>query len=416
MDRLSVKDMAIRARSASKYLAGAGQEAKNRVLELMAESLLERANDVLEANGRDVEKATLAGLPSAMLKRLTVTQAKLESMANGIRKVAALPDPVGKVLESWERPNGLKIQKVSVPFGVIGIIYESRPDVTADATALCLKSGNAVILRGGTESIESNLAIVGALGAALAKAGAPVDCVQYLVDPDRSAVKKMLHLSGYIDLLIPRGGANLIKTVVQDSTVPVIETGTGNCHVYVHEKADLSMALDIAINAKCSNPAVCNAMETLLVDRAVARDFLPGLVSSLKERGVEVRGCSETRAIVPDVQPATEDDWATEYLDLTLAVKVVGGLDEALDHISKYGTMHSEAIVTTDEAAAARFRSSVDAACVYVNASTRFTDGFEFGFGAEIGISTQKLHARGPMGLRELNTYRYVVTGNGQIR
>jgi len=416
MDRLSVKDMAIRARSASKYLAGAGQEAKNRVLELMAESLLERANDVLEANGRDVEKATLAGLPSAMLKRLTVTQAKLESMANGIRKVAALPDPVGKVLESWERPNGLKIQKVSVPFGVIGIIYESRPDVTADATALCLKSGNAVILRGGTESIESNLAIVGALGAALAKAGAPVDCVQYLVDPDRSAVKEMLHLSDYIDLLIPRGGANLIKTVVQDSTVPVIETGTGNCHVYVHEKADLSMALDIAINAKCSNPAVCNAMETLLVDRAVARDFLPGLVSSLKERGVEVRGCSETRAIVPDVQPATEDDWATEYLDLTLAVKVVGGLDEALDHISKYGTMHSEAIVTTDEAAAARFRSSVDAACVYVNASTRFTDGFEFGFGAEIGISTQKLHARGPMGLRELNTYRYVVTGNGQIR
>jgi len=416
MDRLSVKDMAIRARSASKYLAGAGQEAKNRVLELMAESLLERANDVLEANGRDVEKATLAGLPSAMLKRLTVTQAKLESMANGIRKVAALPDPVGKVLESWERPNGLKIQKVSVPFGVIGIIYESRPDVTADATALCLKSGNAVILRGGTESIESNLAIVGALGAALAKAGAPVDCVQYLVDPDRSAVKEMLHLSDYIDLLIPRGGANLIKTVVQDSTVPVIETGTGNCHVYVHEKADLSMALDIAINAKCSNPAVCNAMETLLVDRAVARDFLPGLVSSLKERGVEVRGCSETRAIVPDVQPATEDDWATEYLDLTLAVKVVGGLDEALDHISKYGTMHSEAIVTTDEAAAARFRSSVDAACVYVNASTRFTDGFEFGFGAEIGISTQKLHARGPMGLRELNTYKYVVTGNGQIR
>jgi len=340
----------------------------------------------------------------------------LESMANGIRKVAALPDPVGKVLESWERPNGLKIQKVSVPFGVIGIIYESRPDVTADATALCLKPGNAVILRGGTESIESNLAIVGALGAALAKAGAPVDCVQYLVDPDRSAVKEMLHLSGYIDLLIPRGGANLIKTVVQDSTVPVIETGTGNCHVYVHEKADLSMALDIAINAKCSNPAVCNAMETLLVDRAVARDFLPGLVSSLKERGVEVRGCSETRAIVPDVQPATEDDWATEYLDLTLAVKVVGGLDEALDHISKYGTMHSEAIVTTDEAAAARFRSSVDAACVYVNASTRFTDGFEFGFGAEIGISTQKLHARGPMGLRELNTYKYVVTGNGQIR
>lgn len=416
MDRLSVKGMAIRARSASKYLAGAGQEAKNRVLELMAESLLERANDVLEANGRDVEKATLAGLPSAMLKRLTVTQAKLESMANGIRKVAALPDPVGNVLESWERPNGLKIQKVSVPFGVIGIIYESRPDVTADATALCLKSGNAVILRGGTESIESNLAIVGALGAALAKAGAPVDCVQYLVDPDRSAVKEMLHLSDYIDLLIPRGGANLIKTVVQDSTVPVIETGTGNCHVYVHEKADLSMALDIAINAKCSNPAVCNAMETLLVDRAVARDFLPGLVSSLKERGVEVRGCSETRAIVPDVQPATEDDWATEYLDLTLAVKVVGGLDEALDHISKYGTMHSEAIVTTDEAAAARFRSSVDAACVYVNASTRFTDGFEFGFGAEIGISTQKLHARGPMGLRELNTYKYVVTGNGQIR
>ena len=416
MDRLSVKGMAIRARSASKYLAGAGQEAKNRVLELMAESLLERANDVLEANGRDVEKATLAGLPSAMLKRLTVTQAKLESMANGIRKVAALPDPVGKVLESWERPNGLKIQKVSVPFGVIGIIYESRPDVTADATALCLKSGNAVILRGGTESIESNLAIVGALGAALAKAGAPVDCVQYLVDPDRSAVKEMLHLSDYIDLLIPRGGANLIKTVVQDSTVPVIETGTGNCHVYVHEKADLSMALDIAINAKCSNPAVCNAMETLLVDRAVARDFLPGLVSSLKERGVEVRGCSETRAIVPDVQPATEDDWATEYLDLTLAVKVVGGLDEALDHISKHGTMHSEAIVTTDEAAAARFRSSVDAACVYVNASTRFTDGFEFGFGAEIGISTQKLHARGPMGLRELNTYKYVVTGNGQIR
>ena len=416
MSRTSVKDMAIRARRASRYLAGAGADAKNRALELMAKSLLERAGDILEANRRDLEKAVASGLPAPMQKRLAMTPAKLESMAGGLLKVAALPDPVGRVLEARTRPNGLTIQKMSVPFGVIGIIYESRPEVTADAAALCFKSGNAVILRGGTESSLSNLAVATALGAALEEAGAPVDCVQYLVDPDRSGVQEMLGLSGYMDLLIPRGGANLIRTVVLNSTVPVIETGTGNCHVYIHEKADLAMAQSIAVNAKCSNPAVCNAAETLLVDRAVAREFLPGLVSALEERGVHVRGCEESRSIVPRIVEATEDDWETEYLDLVLAIRVVSGLDVAIDHIARYGTMHSEAIITRDEAAARSFKEAVDAACVYVNASTRFTDGFEFGFGAEIGISTQKLHARGPMGLSELNTYKYVISGTGQVR
>lgn len=416
MDRQSVKDLAIRARRASRYLAQADTDSKNRTLEMMAKALRERADDILEANRRDMEKAVASGLPAPMLKRLTVTLAKLESMSSGLLKVAALPDPVGRTLETRERPNGLTIQKVSVPFGVIGIIYESRPEVTSDAAALCFKSGNAVILRGGTESSHSNLAIAAALGAALNEAGAPMDCVQYLVDPDRSGVKEILGLHGYIDLLIPRGGANLIRTVVMNSTVPVIETGTGNCHVYVHEKADLSIAKSIVVNAKCSNPAVCNAAETLLVDRAVAREFLPGVVSALYEKGVEIRGCEEARSIVPSIAEATEADWETEYLDLILAIKVVDGLEEAIDHITEYGTMHSEAIITRDEAAARRFKECVDAACVYVNASTRFTDGFEFGFGAEIGISTQKLHARGPMGLSELTTYKYVVTGNGQIR
>ena len=416
MSRTSVKDMAIRARKAGRYLASATGDAKNRTLEMMAESLNARADDILEANYRDMEKAVASGLPLPMQRRLKVTEAKLESMAVGLLNVAALPDPVGRTLETHRRPNGLEVQKVSVPFGVIGIIYESRPEVTADAAALCFKSGNSVILRGGTESSRSSLAIASALVAALEKGGAPADCVQYLVDPDRSGVEEMLGLGGYIDLMIPRGGANLISTVVRNSTVPVIETGTGNCHVYVHEKADPSMAHDIAVNSKCSNPAVCNAAETLLVDRTIAHGFLPRLIATLQEHGVEVRGCGETQAIAPSVGVATESDWETEYLNLTLAIKVVGGLDEAVEHISRFGTMHSEAIVTDDEAAARGFKEAVDAACVYVNASTRFTDGFEFGFGAEIGISTQKLHARGPMGLSELTTYKYVVTGDGQIR
>lgn len=416
MTRISVRDMAIKARKAGKYLASSTGDERNRALEMMAESLKARADDILEANREDMEKAIASGLPLPMQRRLKMTEAKLESMAEGLLNVAALPDPVGRVLETHRRPNGLWIRKVSVPFGVIGIIYESRPEVTADAAALCFKSGNSVILRGGTESSGSSLAIACALVAALKEGGLPSDCVQYLVDPDRLGVKEMLSLGGYIDLLIPRGGRNLIHTVVRDSTVPVIETGTGNCHVYIHEKADLLMARNIAINSKCSNPAVCNAAETLLVDRAIAREFLPELVAALQERGVELRGCKEVQTIAPSVEAATEIDWETEYLDLTLAIRVVSGLEEAVEHISKYGTMHSEAIVTGDEATARRFKEAVDAACVYVNASTRFTDGFEFGFGAEIGISTQKLHARGPMGLTELTTYKYVVIGNGQTR
>ena len=355
-------------------------------------------------------------MSDAMLDRLTLTGARLERMAAAVRKVRDLPDPVGEVMEERVLENGLQLSKVRVPLGVVGIIYESRPNVTVDAAVLCLKSGNAAFLRGGSESIRSNIALERVMREALAQSGLPQNAVTLVHDTSRETASQMMQLRGLIDVLIPRGGAGLIAAVVRSASVPVIETGTGNCHVYVHEKADLRMAVDIIVNAKAQRVSVCNAAETLLVDEAVADNFLPMAQKALSASGVVLRGCERTRAILEGAAPADDDDWAREYLDYILAVRVVQGLDEAISHIARYSTGHSECIVTQDAEAAARFLREIDAAAVYHNASTRFTDGEEFGMGAEIGISTQKMHARGPMGLRELCSYKYIVRGSGQIR
>ena len=404
------------ARQAAMRLAQTSTAVKNEALLAMAEGLLADCARILEANRADIHQARERGLPEAMVERLTLNEKRVAAMAEGIRQVAALPDPVGEVVEGWKRPNGLEILKVRVPLGVIAIIYESRPNVTADAAALCLKSGNAVILRGGSEAFQSNQAITASLVRAVQSAGLPAECVQMVQTTDREAATHLMRLNGLVDCIVPRGGAGLIQTVMQTATVPVIETGVGNCHTYVHEDADLQMASEVAFNAKVQRCSVCNAMETLLVHSAVAEAFLPAFAERLKAAGVEIRGCERTRQLVSWAVPATEDDWYTEYLALILAVKVVDSLDEAIAHINHYGSRHSEAIITRSLEAARRFTREVDAACVYVNASTRFTDGFEFGFGAEIGISTQKLHARGPMGLCELTTTKYVVYGDGQVR
>jgi glutamate-5-semialdehyde dehydrogenase len=350
-----------------------------------------------------------------MVARLRLDEQKLAAIIAGVRAVAALPEVLGEELAAWARPNGLQISRVRVPLGVIGIIYEARPGVTVDAAVLCLKAGNAVLLKGGREAARSNAALGEAIAAGLAAAGFSRDLVQVL-PPTREATAALMAATGLVDVLIPRGGAGLIRAVLEQSRVPVIETGTGVCHVYVHADADLAMARAVAVNAKCSSPAVCNALETLLVDRAVAADFLPAAGEALRQAGVVVRGCAETRRHLPWAEPASDEDWATEYNDLILSVRVVDGLDEALAHIAAHGTRHSESIITADDQAAARFLHQVDAAAVYHNASTRFTDGGEFGFGAEIGISTQKLHARGPMGLAELTSYKYIILGSGQVR
>ncbi len=411
-----VKEKAIRAREAARRLAYLSTEIKDRALLQMAESLIKNQQAILEANEKDVRSGKEMGLSKALLDRLLLTPQRIEDMAEGLRVVAALPDPVGEVESMWTRPNGLQIGRVRVPLGVIGIIYEARPNVTVDAAGLCLKAGNAVVLRGGSEAINSNKAIASVISAAAAEAGVPAGAIQLIENTDRAAVGALLKASGLLDVLIPRGGAGLIQRVVQEATVPVIETGVGNCHVYVDEDADPEMAVAIVINAKCQRPGVCNAVETLLVHQNVAGRLFPGLLEKLKEAGVQIRGCAKTRAYAPWVVPATEEDWATEYLDLILAVKVVENLEEAIEHIYRYGTKHSEAIVTQNYSRARQFLQQVDAAAVYVNASTRFTDGYQYGFGAEIGISTQKLHARGPMGLKELTTYKYIVFGDGQIR
>ncbi|MQL53825.1 glutamate-5-semialdehyde dehydrogenase [Desulfofundulus thermobenzoicus] len=411
-----VREKAARARKAARRLAYLSTGVKDRALLSMADSLVKSRDAIMEANEVDVRAGREKGLSRALIDRLLLTPERIEDMAEGLRTVAALPDPVGEVEAMWLRPNGLQVGRMRVPLGVIGMIYEARPNVTVDAAGLCLKAGNAVLLRGGSEAINSNRAITAIIASAAERSGIPAGAIQLIENTDREAVNVMLKLNDLLDVLIPRGGAGLIRTVVQNATVPVIETGVGNCHVYVDEDADLKMARDIVINAKCQRPGVCNAMETLLVHRAVARELLPGLLDDLKDAGVEVRGCEKTREIVSWATPATEEDWATEYLDLILAVKVVESMEEAMDHIYRYGTRHSEAIVTRDYARARRFLQEVDAAAVYVNASTRFTDGYQYGFGAEIGISTQKLHARGPMGLRELTTYKYIVFGDGQIR
>lgn len=411
-----VLEKAQAARAAARVMRRAGRAAKDKALLAIASALRDGRAAVLQANTRDLERAQKRGISGAMLKRLTLDERKIEGMAAGVEAVAALPDPVGEYTGMWRRPNGLQIGQVRVPLGVVGIIYESRPNVTLEAASLCLKTGNATVLRGGSEALESNRAIVEVIHAGLRQAGVPADAVQLITDPDRRLAQEMMRANGLIDVLIPRGGAGLIQAVVQNATVPVIETGVGVCHVYVHEDADLDMAERIVVNAKVSNPAVCNAMETLLVDRAVAQQFLPRAAAALRACGVELRGCPAARSIAPVMAEATEADWAEEYLDLILAARVVDGLDQALEHIERYGTKHSEAIVTEDYSAATRFLEEVDAAAVYVNASTRFTDGFEFGFGAEVGISTQKLHARGPMGLKELTSTKYVILGHGQVR
>jgi glutamate-5-semialdehyde dehydrogenase len=405
-----------RARAAAAALASASSAAKDAALKAVAEALASHVSDILKANAADVESATKGGCPAAFVDRLLLNEKRIREMADGIGDVIALADPVGQVIDGWKRPNGLEIRKVRVPLGVVGIIYESRPNVTADAAALCLKAGNAVILRGGSEALESNKALVRVIRSALASAGLPEDAVQLVETTDRAAAQQMMKLNGLIDVLIPRGGAGLIRSVIENATVPVIETGVGNCHVYVDSAADLGMAQEIAFNAKCQRPGVCNAMETLLVHQGVAQEFLPAMSERLMQAGVEIRGCERTRKLVPAAKRATEEDWGTEYLGLILAVKVVDSLDEAIAHINRYGTMHSEAIITKDYDAARRFCEQVDAAAVYVNASTRFTDGYQYGLGAEIGISTQKLHARGPMGLEELTTYKWVVFGDGQVR
>ena len=411
-----VESKCIAAKAAAVRLATLGTAVKDRALAAMADAFEANKDAIFAANRKDTEAAQANGISGAMLKRLTLDDKKVAQMADGVRQIAALRDPIGETIEGYLRPNGMEVRKVRVPIGVIGIIYESRPNVTADAAALCLKAGNAVILRGGSEAIHSNLAIAKIIQEAITAAGAPEGAVGIIETTDREAARELMTMKQYIDCLIPRGGKGLIQTVVQNSTIPVIEHGDGNCHVYVDGAADLAMAEEIAFNAKVQNPSVCNAAETLLVSEQVAGEFLPTICRRLVDAGVEIRGCEKTRAIVDGLKAATEEDWETEYLDLILAVKVVSGIDEAIEHVAKYGSRHSEAIVTEDYTAARRFTNEVDAAAVFVNVSTRFTDGYEFGKGAEMGISTQKLHARGPMGVEEITTYKYVVTGNGQLR
>jgi glutamate-5-semialdehyde dehydrogenase len=411
-----ITEICKKAKAASVEMAKLSADTKNTALCRMANALEANTDKILAANQADVEAAKAKGLKTALLDRLALDQRKIQTMARGLREVSALADPIGTIISSWTRPNGLIISQVRVPLGVVGIIYESRPDVTSDAAGICIKSGNTVILRGGSDALNSNVAIGEVLRDALAGTTVPVDAIQVVNSPERSVAEELMRMREYIDVLIPRGGADLIKTVVETSRIPVIETGTGNCHVYVEEDADLQKATLIVINAKCQRPGTCNAAEKLLVHSKIAERYLPVVIAALRKQGVEVRGDEETRKIVADVKPATEQDWYTEYLDLIIGVKVVRDLDEAIAHINKYGTKHSDSILTTDFDKAMRFIREVDSAAVYWNASTRFTDGNQFGLGAEIGISTQKLHARGPMSVQHLTTTKYVVLGNGQIR
>ena len=410
-----VYDLCMRAKANSATLARARTEVKNQALCTFAQLLRDNTAAILAANEKDLANAKENGVKDTMLDRLRLTDARIEGMAKGAEDIARLDDPVGKG-DCWTRPNGLTIRRVRVPMGVVGVIFEARPNVAADVAALCIKSGNAVVLRGGKEAIQSNRAIVKLARRALAESGLAAEAVQLIENTTRASSEALMQMRGLIDVLVPRGGKGLIRAVVDNARVPVIETGAGNCHLYIHADADLSMALDIAVNAKISRPSVCNACETVLVNAAVAPTVLPMLKEAMDAHHCEIRGCERTREILPDVTPATEEDWDTEYNDLILAVKVVDTLDKARIHINRYGTGHSEAIVTNDLSAAEYFQSAVDAAAVYVNASTRFTDGGEFGFGAELGISTQKLHARGPMGLTALTTEKYLVNGNGQVR
>lgn len=391
-------------------------EKKNQVLRRCAQALISRGEEILDANEKDMQKAGEKGMPQGLQDRLRLTEQRIRAMAQGLEQIAALPDPVGEVMEQFDRPNGLHIEKCRVPIGVIGIIYEARPNVTADAFGLCFKTGNVVILKGGSDAFSSNRKIVEILRAVLKENGIPEDALAMIEDTDRKTAAAFMKMNKYVNLLIPRGGAGLIRSVVENSTIPVIETGTGNCHIYVDEDADINMAVSVIFNAKTQRIGVCNACESLVVHDRIKDALLPRLAAKLREKDVEIRGDEQVCKILPESRPATEEDYGTEYLDYILSIKTVTDIGEAIAHINRYNTGHSEAIITKNKEHGERFLREVDAACVYVNASTRFTDGFEFGFGAEIGISTQMLHARGPMGLKELTSYKYRIYGNGQIR
>jgi len=405
-----------KAQVASVQLAKLSSEERNLAVCKMADALEANADQILSANKKDADAAEAKGLKAALLDRLALDKRKIENMARCLREVAELDDPVGEIVKTWTRPNGLVIGQMRVPLGVVGIIYESRPDVTSDAAGICIKSGNAVVLRGGSDAINSNITIGEVLRGALASSAVSIDAVQVIKSTDRKVAEEFMRMRNYVDVLIPRGGADLIRTVVEKASVPAIETGTGNCHIYVEEDADLDRAVPIIINAKCQRPGTCNAAEKLLVHTNIAREFLPGVIAALQNEGVEVRGCRKTAEIVSNVKVATEEDWYREYLDFIIGVKVVKDLDDAIAHVNKYSTKHSESILTANFDKAMRFIREVDSAAVYWNASTRFTDGNQFGLGAEIGISTQKLHARGPMSVQHLTTTKYFILGSGQIR
>ncbi len=416
MESIDLDKLGQRAAAVKYELQKLTTEKKNETLLTVAGQLEKDAGTILEANAQDIHKAEEKGMHPGLVDRLRLTENRIEAMAQGLRQVVRLEDPVGEVMETVKRPNGLRICKRRVPLGVIGIIYESRPNVTADAFGLCFKAGNAVILKGGSDALSSNLAVTASIRKALEECTVSADALQLIGSTDREITSRFMKLNQYVDVLIPRGGAGLIRTVVENSAIPVIETGTGNCHIYVDEYADLDKALAIILNAKTQRIGVCNACESLVIHKAVKGQFLPKLAEALRQAGVEMRGDSQVCAIVEDAVQATQEDYGKEYLDYILSMKVVGSLEEAIAHINRYNTKHSEAIITEKQENAERFLTEIDAACVYVNASTRFTDGFEFGFGAEIGISTQKLHARGPMGLKELTSYKYTIEGDGQVR
>ena len=404
------------AKKAAYDLSILSTKTKNNVFALLSKELLDSKEEIIRANKIDMQEAKNKNVSETLLDRLYLNDKRVEDMATGLLEIVKLPDPVGEIISMWKRPNNLQIGQKRVPIGVIGIIYESRPNVTCDAAGLCLKSGNATILRGGSDAINSNKAIVKALRNGIEKSGLPKDAIQLVSDTDREVAQKMMRLNEYIDVLIPRGGENLIKSVVKNATIPVIETGTGNCHIYVDESADFNMAIDIVLNAKTQRPGVCNAAEKLLIHENISKEFLPKVVKALREKNVEIRGDEKSKEVVDDIILAKDEEWDKEYLDYIIAVKIVENVDEAIKHINNHGTKHSEAIITESYKNSQKFLERVDAAAVYVNASTRFTDGSEFGFGAEIGISTQKLHARGPMGLKELTSTKYIIYGNGQIR
>lgn len=413
---MTLLELATKARDVKYTVASMATADKNAAISAVADALEANSVDIISANAIDMKNGEAKGLNQGLLDRLKLDESRIKGMADGLREVVKLEDPIGKITEEFERPNGLKIKKRLVPIGVVGVIYEARPNVTADVFGLCFKTGNTVVLKGGSDAMESNKAIVKVIKSALEKGGYPVDAITLIEDTSRETAKEMMRLNGYIDVLIPRGSAGLIKSVVENASVPVIETGSGNCHIYVDHVADIDMAIDIIVNAKTQRIGVCNAAESLVIHEDIAADLLPKLNKALREKSVQIFADDKARALMEGSEAATEEDFGTEYLDYIISVKTVSSVEEAIAHINKYNTGHSEAIVTKDDANAEKFLEGVDAACVYVNASTRFTDGFEFGFGAEIGISTQKLHARGPMGLLALTSYKYTIFGQGQIR